>query len=350
MTLTSPLPRLLRGGLAVAATSLLAFAGLTAQTDTAARTDIIAARSDTVAAPVLAQATADPTDTLARALLWRIDGDSLAAPSYLFGTIHLIGAEDFEISDSLMAALNRAENVTFEIDPGEMTDMGTQLQLMMQAFMKGDTTLRDLLTAEEYARVDAHFSDMGLPMMFLNRVKPMFLSMIASTDMSDLQGMLGQGQDDDDAEAEAGGGGMKSYELELNAIATQADKEIRGLETAAYQMGLFDQIPYPDQAQMLMQAIDSPEGSDQLGELAAIYASGDIEGMYRMSVGEDGGLSGHEETLLTRRNRNWVAPMREQALAGPTLFAVGAGHLGGPEGVVRLLRAAGFTLTPLSVR
>ncbi len=295
----------------------------------------VGARAQTQAVP----------DTLEHALLWRIDGDSLPAPSYLFGTIHLIGGDDFLISDSLMAALNRSRNVTFEIDPSEMTDMSVQMQLMMEAFMKNDTTLQDLLTPEEYTRVNDHFSELGLPMMFLDKVKPMFLSMLAQTDLSDLQGMMDPG-----GEGDTSGTSMKSYELELDKIARDTEKEVGGLETAAFQMSLFDKIPYGAQAQMLLEAIDSPEGDDQLAELAKIYATGDVDGMYAMSVGEEGGLAGHEETLLTTRNRSWIEPMGEQAAAGSTLFAVGAGHLGGPEGVIRLLRAEGYTLTPLSRR
>jgi len=33
-----------------------------------------------------------------------------------------------------------------------------------------------------------------------------------------------------------------------------------------------------------------------------------------------------------------------------TFFAVGAGHLGGNNGVVNLLKAEGYTLTPLNTR
>ena len=284
-------------------------------------------------------------DTLDHALLWRIDDtDPTTASSYLFGTIHLIDAEDFVLSDSLMAALNRSERVTFEIDPSEMTNPAVAMGLITKAFMRGDTTLRDLLTEEEYQRANAHFSKLGLPMMFLEKVKPMFLSMLAGMDGMDLGGMLGGGGED--------AGDIKSYELELDGIARQAEKTVGGLETTDFQLGLFDSIPYAAQATMLMAAIDDPgEGqADQLAELTKIYVSGDVDGMYQMSVGEDGGLGGFERMLIVNRNRNWIEPMQAQLAAGPTLFAVGAGHLGGPEGVIRLLRAEGLTLTPMSVR
>jgi len=268
---------------------------------------------------------ANAQDTLDHALLWRIDAPGAPSPSYLFGTIHLIDAEEFLLSDSLMAAINRSERLVFEIDPAEMTDMGMQMQLMMSAFMKGDTTLRDLLTAEEYAMVKDRFAEIGLPMMFLDRVKPMFLSMLTGMDLGDLQGMMGGG---DEAEE----GGIKSYEMELAAIAEKTEKEVDGLETSAYQMSLFDSIPLSAQADMLMASLEetTEEGQDPLKALTDVYASGDIDGMYEMSIGEEGGLASFETLLLVNCNKISVEPIKTQVVLRPTLFAVGAGHLGGP--------------------
>jgi uncharacterized protein YbaP (TraB family) len=284
-------------------------------------------------------------DTLEHALLWRIDAAGAPAPSYLFGTIHLIDRESFVLSDSLMAAFNRSEKLVLEIDPAEMTDMGTQMALMMKAFMPGDTTLRDLLTEEEFGRVKERFAEIGLPMMFLERVKPMFLSMLTGMDSGDFSGMLGVGDSSGESK-------MTSYELELMELAEQAEKMVGGLETAAYQMSLFDSIPLRAQADMLMASLDEPADGeeDMMAALTNVYVSGDIDGMYEMSIGEEGGLASFERLLLVNRNRNWIAPIKKQIMESPTVFAVGAGHLGGPEGVVRLLRAAGLTLTPLSQR
>lgn len=295
--------------------------------------------------PIAPELAIAPGDSLDRALLWRIDAPGASAPSYLFGTIHLIDAEDFLLSDSLMTALNRAERVVFEIDPAEMQNPMVAMSLMQQAMMSDGQTLRDLLDTEEYARVDDHFSEMGLPMMLLDRVKPMFLSMLAGLDPSDMGGMMGG------LGGEEGESTIKSYEFEIDAIAREAEKEVGGLETTAFQIGLFDSIPYPAQAEMLMSAIDASEdGEDELTKLTRVYVTGDVDGMYAMSVGEEGGLGGFERMLIVNRNLNWIAPMLEQAAAGPTLFAVGAGHLGGPEGVIRLLRAEGAEVTAVSVR
>jgi uncharacterized protein YbaP (TraB family) len=45
---------------------------------------------------------------------------------------------------------------------------------------------------------------------------------------------------------------------------------------------------------------------------------------------------------LKKRNQNWIPVMGRMMAEKPTLFAVGAGHLGGKSGVVALLRKAGY--------
>ena len=301
--------------------------------------------------PLFSQETTLAMDApLETGLLWRIDAPGARVPSYLFGTIHLIDADDFLLSDSLMAALNRVEQVYFEIDPGAMRDPMALMPLIQKAMMPAGTTLKDLLSDEEYARVDAHFSEMGMPMMFLERVKPMFLSILAATDPADMKGMMGGGTNPMDG-MQGEGAKIKSYELELDAIAEQLEKPVNGLETMAFQMSLFDSIPLEAQAKMLVDAVDHPAtDEDALAALTEVYVAGDIEAMYAMSTADEGGIGGFETMLLTNRNRNWVAPIMKGIAAKPSLFAVGAGHLGGPEGVVKLLRAEGYVLTPVSVR
>ncbi|MCI5081961.1 MAG: TraB/GumN family protein, partial [Saprospiraceae bacterium] len=174
-------------------------------------------------------------------LLWEIKGKGIDKPSYLFGTIHMINKEDFELTPATKEAFAKAERVAFEIDLEDMMDVSAMMPLMMKAFMANDTTLRDLLTEEQYTKVDKHFQKLGIPLMFLERLKPMFLSMMTSEDFANGQSS----------------GKMVSYEMELMELAKQQNKEIEGLETAEFQMSMFDSIPYKVQAEMLMNALES---------------------------------------------------------------------------------------------
>ncbi len=275
-------------------------------------------------------ATFEPTE---KALLWEIKGKQLKQPSYLFGTIHLISKRDFVLFEEVKTALAQSERVVFEIDMEKMSDAATLMPLMMKMYMRKDTTLRDLLSQEDYAFVKAHFDKLGLPLSFMERIKPMFLSMLASEDFMAMK----EGPDSMQ---------MMSYEMEIMDLAKQQEKDIDGLETAEYQMSIFDSIPYQAQAQMLVESIRMGSGGEdsQFAEMVQMYKSQDIQAMQKMMEG-DAGVGEYEDVLLVGRNKNWIPVMSRLMAKGPSLFAVGAGHLGGPQGVVALLRQAGFEVT-----
>ena len=165
------------------------------------------------------------TKPIANSLLWAITGNGLEDTSYLYGTIHLIGKEDFFLTDATKTSFEKSEKVTFEINMEDMTDMSAQMGLMMKAFMNDGSTLESLLEEEQYKEVKAHFEKMGMNDLIwgmMERIKPMFLSVFASMDMN-------------------GGGGfdmgeMKSYEMEFMGMAREEDKTMGGLETAEFQM------------------------------------------------------------------------------------------------------------------
>src|SRR5690242_11583090 len=79
----------------------------------------------------------------ANTLLWRVTGKNLSKPTYIFGTMHMICANDIELSDSLKKAIGNSDNVYLELDMDNMWEM---FGAMMHMNMKGDTTLSDLLS------------------------------------------------------------------------------------------------------------------------------------------------------------------------------------------------------------
>jgi len=266
-----------------------------------------------------------------KALVWQISGNGLKKSSYLYGTIHLIPKNEFIFPPAAREALDNVQRVTFEIDMKEMTNFRTQMGLMTKAFMSGGKTLKDLLSADDYAFVKQKMSEKGLPGGMFERMKPMFLSTLFSTD-------------------EGGGvtanSSMTSVEMELYTMSRRRKLESAGLETAAYQMAIFDSIPYDAQAKMLVDGLRSADGNesseDELSKMLKLYREQDINAMQTMIGDADSGIGGYEDILLKNRNRNWIPVMGRMMREKPCLFAVGAGHLGGESGVVALLRKAGY--------
>jgi uncharacterized protein YbaP (TraB family) len=264
-----------------------------------------------------------------KSVFWKISGNGLKKPSYLYGTIHLIPKSDYEMPDAVREALDNSKRVAFEIDMKEMTNLRTQFGMMTKAFMPGNKTLKDLLSAEDYGFVKTKMNEKGFPGGMLERMKPMFLSTILTGD--------------EEGASEMGSGAVTSVEMEMYKSAKRRKLETAGLETTSYQLSIFDSIPYEAQAKMLVEGLRSTSGEgNELENLVKMYKEQDISAMQTMISSEEGGMAAYEEILLKKRNRNWIDPMGRMMREKPTIFAVGAGHLGGESGVIALLRKAGY--------
>ena len=96
-------------------------------------------------------------------LLWKISGNGLTKPSYLFGTMHMLCADDAVLSNNLKNAIAECDDVYLEVDMDNMMEMFGALGKMK---MRGDTTLKDLLSESEYEKVKKYFND-----IFYNKEK-----------------------------------------------------------------------------------------------------------------------------------------------------------------------------------
>lgn len=264
-------------------------------------------------------------------LLWKISGNGLEKPSYLYGTIHMICADDAGLSNNFKKVIKDCDEVYFEVDMDNLFEM---IGAMAKMKMRGDTTLRDLLNEADYKKVKEYFEKKGsmLPFTMLETYKPI---LAAST--------LEQKSLDCDQTA--------IMEQVIMEEAKQSNKKINGLETMSYQADVLDSIPYRLQAMQLVSYIDSASLGDkenkQMDELFEAYKKQDLKKLEELMVETDAGLSGFTDIMLYHRNLNWVKKLQKLMPQKSLVIAVGAGHLPGEKGVINLLRLAGFTLTPV---
>lgn len=275
---------------------------------------------------------AQPTPELSeKTLLWQISGNGLQKPSYLFGTIHLVCKEDAMLGDSLLSAIHNAEQVYFEVDMDNLMEI---FGVIRQMKMKNDTTLADLLSEEEYKKIKQWFENKNslLPFSMLETYKPL---LAASTIME--SGMPCEG--------------AVAMEQVIMEEAKKYKKRVNGLETMAYQMSIFDSIPYKIQAQQLLKFIEDEgkvsNASKEYDELQQAYKDQDLDKLDELIRRNDLGIARFEEILLYNRNRNWVNKLKTILPEKSIIIAVGAGHLPGNQGVISLLRKEGFTVKPL---
>ncbi|MBC7628879.1 TraB/GumN family protein [Ferruginibacter sp.] len=260
-------------------------------------------------------------------LLWQVSGKGLKQPSYLFGTFHLMCKNDIHFSNQLTTAVNRADKVYMEID---MDDPATILGGMMLMTMKDGKTLQQLYSDADYKKIRQYFTDsLKTPLSFIVRMKPFFLEALLYPKMMPCKLISG-------------------VEEELMKVAKTQKKEIKGLETMEFQAGVFDSIPYEEQAKELLQSIDSMASNKKsFNTMMQVYKNQQINEIENLFSKSESGMENHQDLLLNNRNKNWVVQLKSIMKTNPVFVAVGAGHLVGKQGLIALLRKEGYMVQPL---
>ncbi len=259
-------------------------------------------------------------------LLWRVTGGGLTDTSWVYGTIHLISQEDFYVRPEIEMAMAASERMAMEL---KLNDLSLMLKMVSMLKLPGDTTLEDLVDAERYARLVSLVEDsMGQDMATYARQKPMALLQMLILRMIP--------------------GTPASYEMDFLQRAVAANQEIVGLETIEDQMAVFDAIPVSEQVDWILDLYGNEDSMRQVyGALVAAYKAEDLEELGRLMTEESPELAAYGDALLVNRNRAWIPRIEALAAEGSVFVAVGAGHLPGEQGVLRLLREAGYTVEPV---
>jgi uncharacterized protein YbaP (TraB family) len=264
-----------------------------------------------------------------KSLLWEITGKGLSKPSYFFGTMHLMCAEDAELTETVKSLIKGVDQIYLEVDMDNASELLTGI---LDLRSKTGKTLRAALEPNDYNRVKDFFEKYqpNVPFSVLELQPPLMIS-------SSLFELL--------LPCERKNG----VEIKIIDEAYKEKKETKGLETIAFQSSLFDSIPYEDQAKDLVKSIDSLEKNRKaMNEMIQVYKDQDIEKLYSLSTNDESSTSNYMDLLLYKRNRNWVGQFSTIGKDSSTLFAVGAGHLGGDKGVLQLLKQQGYTVRPLA--
>lgn len=267
------------------------------------------------------------TDTTGNTLLWEVSGNGLAAPSYIFGTFHLMCKEDINFSDTLKQAIKKSREIYLELD---LDDPATLMGALMLINMKNGKKLKDLYTAEQYKRISDFFKDsLKTPISLFQRMKPEFLVALLYPKMMYCNSAT-------------------SVEESVMQLAKEAGKEIKGLETMAFQASVFDSIPYETQAKDLLNIIDSLEKAKaDFARMLLAYKSQRLDEIENIMNTPAIGVAYNQEVLLDNRNKNWIHQLKVIMKKNPVFTAVGAGHLVGKNGMIALLRAEGYTVRGL---
>jgi uncharacterized protein YbaP (TraB family) len=262
----------------------------------------------------------------AQSLLWKIEGKDLPAASWIFGTIHAICKDEVSIPPAVTEAVDSSAQIALELD---LDDPALIVEMGHISYMPGDSTLNDVFSAEDYARLNTWLTDsVGMSLDMMNSMRPLFLFGL----------LIGK----------VIGCTPTSYEEIFMGMALQQEKELVGLETPTEQLDAFSSIPMARQADMVLEMVDHMDSTRlEFRRLADLYRAQDLEGLRSFVLNSTVEYGRYNEALLAQRNTTWIPRLLRFARNKSTFFAVGAGHLPGEDGVIALLRAEGYKVTPV---
>ena len=267
-------------------------------------------------------------------LLWKISGNGLEKPSYLFGTHHVA---PIHICDSI-AGFNEAFNSCKQLyGELELDDIqAVSKEIAKYTLLPQDSLLDKLYTPEEYKLIDEVVKkNMGVSADQLKMLKPVTIS----TQLSVIISM--QALND------------FNPTLPLDAFLQKKAKEqgmsVKGFETSLFQAQILFGEPLPQQASALLKTIKHFDKMKPfIIEMCDVYMKQNLDSIFKLMQDPELSFTPEEmNRLVNNRNHNWSQQLKDILPQQPTFIVVGGGHLPGSNGLIELLRKQGFTVTPV---
>jgi len=252
---------------------------------------------------------------------------------YLAGSIHMLTADFYPLNAAFDRAFNDSDLLVEEVDFAEMTATEVQMQALMRAMLPSGQTLDKVVSAPTLALVNKAATDVGAPMEALQRMKPWMISLTL-----ECLTLSKAGFDPD-----------LGIDKHFYDRARAEGKGVQGLETVAYQLSRLDDMTMEQQERMLVQSIKELNTEKaSVTKLTDAWKTGDAAGVERVVLPDLKTDPLLYQRLLVERNKNWM-PKIEALFSRKThaLVLVGSAHLVGPDGLLAMLKAKGYTIEQL---
>jgi uncharacterized protein YbaP (TraB family) len=271
---------------------------------------------------------ADARAPFSRGLLWRVSKPGIAA-SHVFGTIHIADPRVLLIPDPVRQALAQSKSYAMEIQ----LSPAVEARFFEAAQFEDGRRLEPMIGAEAYAQVQASLRPREVPEEVIARMKP----------WAALANLTVTPEDYD----------RVTLDQKLYALARGRRLPAFGLESIEEQIAVFDGIPLDTQVALLKHGLAEREHFVGLIEPAIqAWLKRDLallNAVHERTITRYPQMAEHYRTLARHivDNRSVVmahrlfVPLR----AGSVFIAIGADHLYGEKGVLRLLQKQGYRIT-----
>lgn len=270
-------------------------------------------------------------------LLWKITGKNLKHPSYLFGTHHLIPLSFLDSVPGLYKAFNQSDMVIGEM---LMNNIDASAKIQRAALLPEHIKMKDLINDSDFIMVDKELkSVLKFGLKEVSMMNPALILTLYEMEVFKKE----TGYTDDNQ--------SDSY---FQLVATEKGKQVIGLETIEQQIAvLFGDKNYDRQAKLLVETVrDKKSVLVDMNKLNTLYKQGKMNELIELSKKKGSVIDMTDEEyarLIDNRNADWIIKLPEYLKSRSCFIAVGALHLGGKQGLIKLLENEGYKVKPLSL-
>ena len=267
-------------------------------------------------------------------LLWKITGNGLKNPSYLFGTHHLIPIQFLDSVPGLYPAFNSAKMVVSEV---VLNNLDATPAIRKAALLPDTITIRGLLNQAEYEFVNQELTNtLRMSLDNLNKMHPSLISKLYELELYKKYEHFDENTQSD------------TY---FQLVAKKKGKPIAGLETVEQQVKLLFPENIKKETQLLVASIRNKEMLIQeMREMNQLYREGNLDALEVLANQSNKQWNVSEEEnkkLIDDRNINWVKQLPDLIKNNSCFVAVGALHLPGNKGLIKLLKNEGYKVIPV---
>jgi uncharacterized protein YbaP (TraB family) len=257
---------------------------------------------------------------------WKVQGKSNEV--YLLGSIHVLNNKYYPLDKPIEEAFKKANTLVLEVDLKEMESREAQLKMLkMGRYADGDS-LKKHLSPETYQTLDARIRKTGGSAAMFDPFKPWMVAVVLVA--AELK-KLGFNPEE----------GVDHYFYQK---ASAERKQVLGLETSDFQLGLFNEFTREEGESMLKETFGEIDNlKNEFEDLLKAWKKGDTEKLDKTMVEEMRGYPEIYKKLLVERNQRWARQMDAFLTKGTDVFVVvGAAHLVGKDSLIGMLQKRGY--------
>jgi uncharacterized protein YbaP (TraB family) len=271
-----------------------------------------------------------PAQETPKTLLWRISGNGFAKPCYLYGTMHTKDKRAYYLGDSVYSSIQFCDGFAMEVDPAETVDSllatseNEKLDIAYRKAIENDI----LAKGPDYYKKSRAAFDSTLAVM-RKKFKDMSLRQVNRLERAYRRRMRND---------------MKTrLDLYLFDLAKTQGKVVGAVEDLVDQTSIIHEADIFDEEAFLEK--QKGNHADFMEWMIETYAEAELDNLHTMNIASNSPKM--LSIILYNRNDKMARRIDSLGRLRSTFCAVGAGHLPGDSGVIKLLRSRGFIVNPV---